>query len=127
MEELEDLQKTRQLHEAVGGKLSPADEYIAIFVHATATSIPVKRDSASFESIKAGNSIGLGYGAPAALQVDLHREETANHFLPGTRSLVWARRAATWAVSSARTGTFSKSRSDQVRRSTFRGRCALLA
>jgi len=95
MKSLKILQKTEQLHEAVGGSLSPATVHCYLCPR-TATSIPVKRDSASFESIRR-ELYSLGYGAPAALQVDPIREETAESFLPGRVSLVWARRAATWA------------------------------
>jgi pyruvate formate lyase activating enzyme len=64
---------------------------------------------------RGGKLYSLGYGAPAALQVDPIEKKPLNHFCREPVSSAWELLAAIWAAFSARTGTFRKSRQDQVK------------
>jgi pyruvate formate lyase activating enzyme len=55
---------------------------------------------------RGGKLYSLGYGAPAALQVDPIEKKPLNHFLPGTRVFSLGTAGCNMAVSFARTGTF---------------------
>ena len=114
MEEMKVLQKTERLHEArwwepeAGGKvhcyLCPRHCHI----HAGQAGfcfIRVNRD---------GKLYSLGYGAPAALQIDPIEKKPLNHFLPGTRVFSMGTAGCNMGCFFCQNWDISKSHQDQV-------------
>ena len=62
-----------------------------------------------------GKLLQLGYGRPAALQIDPIEEKPLNHFLPGTRILSMGTAGCNMGCSFCQNWDISKAKSDQVR------------
>src|SRR2546421_12491932 len=85
MEELKILQKTEQLHEARWWEAEPNGR---VHCYLCPRHCHIGSGQAGFCFIRInqnGRLYSLGYGAPAALQVDPIEKKPLNHFLPGTR------------------------------------------
>ena len=67
-----------------------------------------------------GKLVTLGYGRPAAVQVDPVEKKPLFHFYPGVLAFSpWVLRAATWVVSSVKTGIYPKQNRIKFDRSIF--------
>src|SRR2546429_5688996 len=64
---------------------------------------------------QSGKLYSLGYGAPAALQVDPIEKKPLNHFLPDTRVFSMGTAGCNMGCFFCQNWDISKSRSDQVR------------
>ena len=85
MDELKILQKTQQLHDAQWWEREPSGK---VHCYLCPRHCHIGPGQAGFCFIRInqdGKLYSLGYGAPAALQVDPIEKKPLNHFLPGTR------------------------------------------
>ena len=85
MEELKILQKTEHLYEARWWELEPSGK---VHCYLCPRHCHIGPGQAGFCFIRInqdGKLYSLGYGSPAALQVDPIEKKPLNHFLPGTR------------------------------------------
>src|SRR6266478_3272213 len=85
MEELKILQKTETLHEA---RWWEAEANGRVHCYLCPRHCHINPGQAGFCFIRineGGKLYSLGYGAPAALQIDPIEKKPLNHFLPGTR------------------------------------------
>jgi pyruvate formate lyase activating enzyme len=64
---------------------------------------------------RAGKLYSLGYGAPAALQIDPIEKKPLNHFLPGTKVFSMGTAGCNMGCSFCQNWDISKSKQDQVR------------
>jgi len=114
MEELKILQKTEHLHEARWWELNLRESSLLPL----SAALPHRARSAGFCFIRInhdGKLYSLGYGAPAALQVDPIEKKPLNHFLPGTRVFSMGTAGCNMGCFFCQNWDISKSRADQVR------------
>ncbi len=115
MEELKILQKTEQLHEAAWWEAEP-DERVHCYLCPRHCHIHPGQAGFCFIRInQSGKLYSLGYGAPAALQVDPIEKKPLNHFLPDTRVFSMGTAGCNMGCFFCQNWDISKSRSDQVR------------
>src|SRR6266566_4216064 len=115
MDELKILQKTEQLHEARWWELEPSGK---VHCYLCPRHCHIGSGQAGFCFIRInqdGKLYSLGYGAPAALQVDPIEKKPLNHFLPGTRVFSMGTAGCNMGCFFCQNWDISKSRSDQVR------------
>ena len=115
MEELKILQKTEQLHEAAWWEAEPGGR---VHCYLCPRHCHIHPGQAGFCFIRInqdGKLYSLGYGAPAALQVDPIEKKPLNHFLPGTRVFSMGTAGCNMGCFFCQNWDISKSRSDQVR------------
>jgi pyruvate formate lyase activating enzyme len=115
MEELKILQKTEQLHEARWWEAEPEGR---VHCYLCPRHCHIHPGQAGFCFIRInqdGKLYSLGYGAPAALQVDPIEKKPLNHFLPGTRVFSLGTAGCNMGCFFCQNWDISKSRSDQVR------------
>jgi pyruvate formate lyase activating enzyme len=114
MEELKILQKTEQLHEARWWETGP-DGRVHCYLCPRHCHIHPGQAGFCFIRINQGGKLySLGYGAPAALQVDPIEKKPLNHFLPGTRVFSMGTAGCNMGCFFCQNWDISKSRSDQV-------------
>ena len=115
MDDLKILQKTETLHEGRwweplgGGK---------VHCYLCPRHCRIGEGQAGFCFIRVnrgGTLYSLGYGAPAALQVDPIEKKPLNHFLPGTRVFSMGTAGCNMGCFFCQNWDISKSRADQVR------------
>jgi pyruvate formate lyase activating enzyme len=115
VDELKVLQKTERLHEGrwwepVGGG--------TVHCYLCPRHCRIHEGQAGFCFIRVnrgGTLYSLGYGAPAALQVDPIEKKPLNHFLPGTRVFSIGTAGCNMGCFFCQNWDISKSRADQVR------------
>jgi pyruvate formate lyase activating enzyme len=115
MEELKILQKTEQLHEARWWEAEPNGR---VHCYLCPRHCHIHPGQAGFCFIRInqdGKLYSLGYGSPAALQVDPIEKKPLNHFLPGTRVFSMGTAGCNMGCFFCQNWDISKSRSDQVR------------
>ena len=85
MEELKILQKTEKLHEALWWE-PEANSRVHCYLCPRHCHIhPGQSGFCFIRTNQDGKLYNLGYGSPAALQIDPIEKKPLNHFLPGTR------------------------------------------
>jgi pyruvate formate lyase activating enzyme len=115
VDELKVLQKTDVLHE--GRWWEPLDGG-AVHCYLCPRHCRIHQGQAGFCFIRVnrgGRLYSLGYGAPAALQVDPIEKKPLNHFLPGTRVFSMGTAGCNMGCFFCQNWDISKSRADQVR------------
>ena len=115
MGELKILQKTPTLHQARWWE--PEGEG-RVHCYLCPRHCHIRPGQAGFCFIRAnegGTLYSLGYGSPAALQVDPIEKKPLNHFLPGTRIFSLGTAGCNMGCFFCQNWDISKSRADQVR------------
>ena len=115
MSELKVLQKTEQLHEARWWEPEPGGR---VHCYLCPRHCRIHSGQSGFCFIRVnqeGKLYSLGYGAPAALQVDPIEKKPLNHFLPGTRVFSMGTAGCNMGCFFCQNWDISKSRQDQVR------------
>jgi pyruvate formate lyase activating enzyme len=115
MDELKILQKTEALHE--GRWWEPLDGG-AVHCYLCPRHCRIHEGQAGFCFIRVnrgGKLYSLGYGAPAALQVDPIEKKPLHHFLPGTRVFSLGTAGCNMGCFFCQNWDISKSKADQVR------------
>jgi pyruvate formate lyase activating enzyme len=114
MSDLEILQKTDTLHEARWWELE-ADGRVHCFLCPRHCRLHSGQAGFCFIRINQGGKLySLGYGAPAALQVDPIEKKPLNHFLPGTRVFSMGTAGCNMGCFFCQNWDISKSHQDQV-------------
>jgi len=113
--ELKILQKTEELHE--GRWWEPeAGGRVHCYLCPRHCHIHSGQSGFCFIRVNQGGKLySLGYGAPAALQVDPIEKKPLNHFLPGTRVFSMGTAGCNMGCFFCQNWDISKSRQDQVR------------
>jgi pyruvate formate lyase activating enzyme len=115
MDELRVLQKTEELHEARWWERE-ADGRVHCYLCPRHCRIHEGQAGFCFIRVNRGGKLySLGYGAPAALQVDPIEKKPLNHFLPGTRVFSLGTAGCNMGCFFCQNWDISKSRADQVR------------
>jgi len=115
MDELKILQKTEQLHLGRWWELE-ADGRVHCYLCPRHCRIHEGQAGFCFIRVNRGGALySLGYGAPAALQVDPIEKKPLNHFLPGTRVFSMGTAGCNMGCFFCQNWDISKSRADQVR------------
>jgi pyruvate formate lyase activating enzyme len=112
--DLKILQKSRELHEARWWNSEPNDR---VHCYLCPRHCHIGSGQAGFCFIRVnegGRLYNLGYGAPAALQVDPIEKKPLNHFLPGTRVFSIGTAGCNMGCFFCQNWDISKSRHDQV-------------
>jgi len=115
MGELKILQKTEKLHEA---RWWEAEEGGRAHCYLCPRHCHIRPGQAGFCFIRVnegGKLYSLGYGSPAALQVDPIEKKPLSHFLPGTRVFSLGTAGCNMGCFFCQNWDISKSRADQVR------------
>ena len=115
MSALNILQKTPTLHEARWWKPEPNSR---VHCYLCPRHCHIHSGQAGFCFIRTnqnGKLYSLGYGAPAALQVDPIEKKPLSHFLPGTRVFSMGTAGCNMGCFFCQNWDISKSRHDQVR------------
>jgi pyruvate formate lyase activating enzyme len=114
MQKLKILQKTETLHE--GRWWEPeADERVHCFLCPRHCHIRPGQTGFCFIRVNEGGKLySLGYGSPAALQIDPIEKKPLSHFLPGTRVFSMGTAGCNMGCFFCQNWDISKSRSDQV-------------
>ena len=115
MEELKILQKTERLHEARWWEAEPGGRVHCYLCPRHCHIHPGQAGFCFIRTNQDGRLYSLGYGAPAALQVDPIEKKPLNHFLPGTRVFSMGTAGCNMGCFFCQNWDISKSRSDQVR------------
>jgi len=115
VEELKILQKTEQLHEARWWEAEPSGRVHCYLCPRHCHIHPGQAGFCFIRINQGGKLYSLGYGAPAALQVDPIEKKPLNHFLPGTRVFSMGTAGCNMGCFFCQNWDISKSRSDQVR------------
>jgi len=113
--DLKILQKTEQLHEGRWWEPEPGGR---VHCYLCPRHCHIHSGQAGFCFIRVnqgGKLYSLGYGAPAALQVDPIEKKPLNHFLPGTRVFSMGTAGCNMGCFFCQNWDISKSRQDQVR------------
>ncbi len=98
---------------------------IAIFVRGIATFIRGRRGFVIIRVNRGGKLYSLGYGSPAALQIDPIEKKPLSHFLPGSKVFSMGTAGCNMGCFFCQNWDISKSRQDQVTFATrLAGRCA---
>ena len=114
MSELKILQKTETLHEAQWWEPEPGGR-IHCYLCPRHCHIHFGQSGFCFIRVNQGGKLySLGYGAPAALQVDPIEKKPLNHFLPGTRVFSMGTAGCNMGCFFCQNWDISKSRQDQV-------------
>jgi pyruvate formate lyase activating enzyme len=114
MEDLKVLQKTEHLHEARWWDTAP-DGRAHCYLCPRHCHIGDGQAGFCFIRVNQGGRLySLGYGAPAALQIDPIEKKPLNHFLPGTRIFSMGTAGCNMGCFFCQNWDISKSRSDQV-------------
>jgi pyruvate formate lyase activating enzyme len=114
MKELKILQKTETLHEARWWEPEPNGR---IHCYLCPRHCHIHPGQAGFCFIRinqGGKLYSLGYGAPAALQVDPIEKKPLSHFVPGTRIFSMGTAGCNMGCFFCQNWDISKSKSDQV-------------
>jgi pyruvate formate lyase activating enzyme len=114
MPELKVLQKSESLHEALWWEAEPEDR---VHCYLCPRHCHLRPGQAGFCFIRVnqgGKLFSLGYGAPAALQVDPIEKKPLNHFLPGTRVFSMGTAGCNMGCFFCQNWDISKSHQDQV-------------
>jgi len=115
MQDLKILQKTEALHEA---RWWEAEASGKAHCYLCPRHCHIGEGQAGFCFIRVnegGKLYSLGYGSPAALQIDPIEKKPLNHFLPGTRVFSMGTAGCNMGCFFCQNWDISKSRSDQVR------------
>jgi pyruvate formate lyase activating enzyme len=115
MEELKILQKTEQLHEALWWESEPEGRVHCYLCPRHCHIHPGQAGFCFIRINEGGKLYSLGYGSPAALQVDPIEKKPLSHFLPGTRVFSMGTAGCNMGCFFCQNWDISKSRSDQVR------------
>ena len=114
MADLQILQKTETLHEARWWELEP-DGRVHCFLCPRHCRLHSGQAGFCFiRTTRNGKLYSLGYGAPAALQVDPIEKKPLNHFLPGTRVFSMGTAGCNMGCFFCQNWDISKSHQDQV-------------
>src|SRR5271165_5106786 len=115
MNELKLFQKTESLHE--GRWWEPmSDGRVHCYLCPRHCHIGEGQAGLCFIRVNQGGTLySLGYGAPAALQIDPIEKKPLNHFLPGTRVFSMGTAGCNMGCFFCQNWDISKSRQDQVR------------
>ena len=114
MKELAILQDTEQLHEARWWEAEPGGR---VHCYLCPRHCHIHAGQAGFCFIRVnhgGKLYSLGYGSPAALQIDPIEKKPLNHFLPGTRVFSMGTAGCNMGCFFCQNWDISKSRQDQV-------------
>jgi pyruvate formate lyase activating enzyme len=114
MTDLKILQKAGSLHEALWWSPEPNNR---VHCYLCPRHCHINPGQAGFCFIRineSGKLYSLGYGAPAALQVDPIEKKPLNHFLPGTRVFSMGTAGCNMGCFFCQNWDISKSRHDQV-------------
>jgi len=115
MSELKVLQKTQALHEARWWE-SDANGRVHCFLCPRHCHIHSGQSGFCFIRVNEGGKLySLGYGAPAAIQVDPIEKKPLNHFLPGTRVFSMGTAGCNMGCFFCQNWDISKSHQDQVK------------
>jgi len=115
MSELKVLQKTQALHEARWWE-SEANGRVHCFLCPRHCHIHSGQSGFCFIRVNEGGKLySLGYGAPAAIQVDPIEKKPLNHFLPGTRVFSMGTAGCNMGCFFCQNWDISKSHQDQVK------------
>lgn len=115
MSELTILQKTEQLHEAQWWEPESGGR-VHCYLCPRHCHIHSGQSGFCFIRVNRGGKLySLGYGAPAALQIDPIEKKPLNHFLPGTRVFSMGTAGCNMGCFFCQNWDISKSRQDQVR------------
>jgi len=113
--ELQILQKTEALHEARWWEAEP-DGRLHCYLCPRHCRIRPGQAGFCFIRVNEGGKLySLGYGSPAALQIDPIEKKPLNHFLPGTRIFSMGTAGCNMGCFFCQNWDISKSRADQVR------------
>ncbi len=115
LSELKILQKTAELHE---GRWWEPEAGGRVHCYLCPRHCHIHEGQSGFCFIRVnegGKLYSLGYGAPAALQVDPIEKKPLNHFLPGTRVFSMGTAGCNMGCFFCQNWDISKSRQDQVR------------
>jgi len=115
MEELKILQKTVRLQEACWWEAEPNGRVHCYLCPRHCHIHPGQAGFCFIRINQGGKLYSLGYGSPAALQVDPIEKKPLNHFLPGTRVFSMGTAGCNMGCFFCQNWDISKSRSDQVR------------
>jgi pyruvate formate lyase activating enzyme len=114
MLDLKVLQKTETLHEARWWETA-ADGRVHCYLCPRHCQIGEGQAGFCFIRVNQGGKLySLGYGAPAALQIDPIEKKPLNHFLPGTRVFSMGTAGCNMGCFFCQNWDISKSRADQV-------------
>ena len=114
MQDLKILQKTETLHEARWWDVDP-DGRAHCFLCPRHCHIGDGQAGFCFIRVNQGGKLySLGYGAPAALQIDPIEKKPLNHFLPGTRVFSMGTAGCNMGCFFCQNWDISKSHADQV-------------
>ena len=114
MQQLNVLQKTGSLHEARWWEPMGGDR---VHCYLCPRHCHIGEGQAGFCFIRVnegGKLYSLGYGSPAALQIDPIEKKPLNHFLPGTRVFSMGTAGCNMGCFFCQNWSISKSKSDQV-------------
>ena len=115
MKELAILQNTEQLHEANWWEAEPGGR---VHCYLCPRHCHIHAGQAGFCFIRVnhgGKLYSLGYGSPAALQIDPIEKKPLSHFLPGSRVFSMGTAGCNMGCFFCQNWDISKSRQDQVR------------
>ncbi|MGB2592189.1 MAG: AmmeMemoRadiSam system radical SAM enzyme [Candidatus Acidiferrum sp.] len=115
MSELKILQKTEHLYEGRWWEPEPGDRVHCYLCPRHCHIHPGQSGFCFIRVNQGGKLYSLGYGAPAALQVDPIEKKPLNHFLPGTRVFSMGTAGCNMGCFFCQNWDISKSRQDQVR------------
>src|ERR1700761_4412544 len=114
MQPLNILQKTPKLHQARWWEAEPGNR---VHCYLCPRHCHIGDGQSGFCYIRvnhAGKLYNLGYGSPAALQIDPIEKKPLNHFLPGSRVLSLGTAGCNMGCFFCQNWDISKSKSDQV-------------
>jgi pyruvate formate lyase activating enzyme len=115
MKDLKVLQKTETLHEARWWEPEPNGR-VHCYLCPRHCHIGEGQGGFCFIRVNQGGKLySLGYGSPAALQIDPIEKKPLNHFLPGTKVFSMGTAGCNMGCFFCQNWDISKSRSDQVR------------
>ena len=115
MVELKILQRTRELHEARWWEVEASGRVHCYLCPRHCHIHPGQSGFCFIRINQDGKLYNLGYGSPAALQIDPIEKKPLNHFLPGTRIFSMGTAGCNMGCFFCQNWDISKSRSDQVR------------
>jgi pyruvate formate lyase activating enzyme len=114
LEELKILQKTDALYEARWWEAEPAGRVHCYLCPRHCHIHPGQAGFCFIRINQGGKLYSLGYGSPAALQIDPIEKKPLSHFLPGTRVFSMGTAGCNMGCFFCQNWDISKSRSDQV-------------
>jgi pyruvate formate lyase activating enzyme len=115
MQDLQILQKTGSLHEALWWEPEPNGK-VHCYLCPRHCHIGTGQSGFCFIRVNEGGKLySLGYASPAALQIDPIEKKPLNHFLPGTRVFSMGTAGCNMGCFFCQNWDISKSRAEQVR------------